>query len=302
MPINILVMGAGAVGCYYGGMLALAGHQVTLVARQKHVRVLKQEGLLFESAHFTGRISVQASLSSEDAASANLVLFSVKSGDTESAGRALAAHLIHGTPVLSLQNGIDNAERLSTILQAPVIPAVVYVAVEMAGPGHLRHHGRGELVIGPSPDSERIATALSEAEIPTTVSPEVASALWEKLIINCAFNALSAIPHLCYGELIQQTGVFDAMKDVILEGLAVARAAGVEIRRDLQQAALNIAESMATQYSSTAQDLLAGKPSEIDHLNGYVVRKGQELGIPTPANRMLQVIVHLMEARHPPNP
>jgi 2-dehydropantoate 2-reductase len=200
--------------------------------------------------------------------------------------------------VLCLQNGVDNAERLRGVLPGvDVAAAVVYVATEMAGPGHLRHHGRGELVIEPSPASDRVAQALIAAGVPTEISDNVRGALWAKLILNCAYNALSAVGRIPYGQLVQQPGVIEVMRDVVAECRAVAAADGVTITGDVDAAVRRIAETMPSQYSSTAQDLMRGKPSEIDHLNGHVVRRGDALGVPTPANRVLWTLVKLVESR-----
>src|SRR2546428_739923 len=146
----ITVMGAGAVGCYYGGMLARAGHDVTLIARPQHVEAVQKRGLRMETKAFDAYVPMQASAEASGARGAKLVLFSVKSTDTERAGAALAPYLERDAVILTLQNGVDNAERLAATLGREVVPAVVYVAVEMAGPGHVRHHGRRELLIGPS--------------------------------------------------------------------------------------------------------------------------------------------------------
>jgi 2-dehydropantoate 2-reductase len=293
----IAVMGAGAVGCYYGGMLARAGHDVTLIGRAQHVEAVRRRGLRVETKAFDASIPMRASEEPSAARGAKLVLFSVKSPDTERAGAALAPHLEPGAVLLSLQNGVDNAERLAATLGRDVIPAVVYVAVEMAGPGHVRHHGRGELVIGPSAASPRIAAAFAAAGVPVEVSHNVIGALWAKLIVNCAYNALSAITQLPYGRLVQGDGVPAVMRDVVDECLAVAHAAGVNVPGDMRQVVPQIAQSMLAQFSSTAQDLARGKPTEIDHLNGLVVRKGEALGIPTPANRLLLALVKLLEEK-----
>jgi 2-dehydropantoate 2-reductase len=292
---RVAVMGAGAVGCYYGGMLARAGHDVTLIARAQHVEAVRRSGLRMETQAFDANVPMQASVEASGARGAKLVLFSVKSPDTERAGAALAPHLEPDAAVLSLQNGVDNAERLAATLGREVVPAVVYVAVEMAGPGHVRHHGRGELVIGPSAASARIAAAFGAAGVPVEVSDNVSGALWAKLIVNCAYNALSAITQLPYGRLVQGDGIPAVMRDVVDECLAVARAAGVEVPGDMRQAVPRIAQTMPAQFSSTAQDLARGKPTEIDHLNGLVVRKGEALGVPTPANRLLLALVKLLE-------
>ncbi len=292
----VAVMGAGAVGCYYGGMLARAGHPVTLIARPAHVEAIRAQGLRLEAQQFDERIALGASTDVSAVADAKVVLFSVKSPDTESAGELIRPHLRPDALVLCLQNGVDNAERLRTVLpDHAVAAAVVYVATEMAGPGHVRHHGRGELVIEPSPSSEAVAQALVAAGVPTEISPNVRGALWAKLILNCAYNALSAIAQIPYGRLVQATGVRDVMRDAVAECLAVARADGVEVPGDVALAVRRIAETMPNQYSSTAQDLARGKRSEIDHLNGLVVRRGAALGVPTPVNRVLWVLVKLIE-------
>lgn len=300
-PLTVAVMGAGAVGCFYGGMLARAGHRVTLIGRPAHVQAVQAGGLRMQTLHFDELVALNASTEPSAVAGADLVLFAVKSPDTESAGQQMRPHLKPGALVLCLQNGVDNAERLRAVLPGnetgvAVAAAVVYVATEMAAPGHLRHHGRGELVIEPAPGSTGVAQALIEAGVPTEISDNVRGALWAKLILNCAYNALSAVGRIAYGELVQRPGVSGVMRDVVAECRAVAAADGVAVPGDVDAAVRRIAETMPTQYSSTAQDLMRGKPSEIDHLNGYVVRRGEALGVPTPANRVLWTAVKLVES------
>jgi 2-dehydropantoate 2-reductase len=197
----------------------------------------------------------------------------------------------------SLQNGADSAERLRATLGRPVAPAAVYVAVDMPAAGHVRHHGGGELVIGVGSSSEQIAGMFRDAGVPTEVSQDVIGVLWTKLVVNCAYNALSAIPQLPYGRLTAVSGVRDVMTEVVVECIAVAESLGVTVSREILHTVLGLAASMPDQLSSTAQDLARGKKTEIDDLNGYVVRKGAELGIPTPANLSLLTMVKLMEAK-----
>ncbi|TAA06054.1 2-dehydropantoate 2-reductase [Pseudoxanthomonas winnipegensis] len=294
--MRIAVMGAGAVGCYYGAMLARAGHAVTLIGRAPLVEAVQAHGLRLESAAFDGVVALQASTDAAAAAEAELVLCCVKSGDTETAGAALAPWLAPQAQVLSLQNGVDNAARLAQALQRPVIPTVVYVGTEMAGPAHVRHHGRGELVIGAGATSAALAAMLTEAGIPSEVSDRVAEALWAKLVINCCYNALSAISQQPYGLLVQVPGIKDTMRAVFDECTAVAAAASITLPDDLWDATYGLARNMAGQRSSTAQDLARGRPSEIDHLNGAVVRLGREHGIATPVNHTLWSLVKLLEA------
>lgn len=301
--MNVAVMGAGAVGCYYGGMLARAvpgaGHAVTLIARPAHVAAIERAGLRLETQTCDDQVRLSASSDPAAVAGADLVLFSVKSGATEEAGALIRPHLKPGALLLCLQNGVDNAERLRTVLpDHTVAAAVVYVATEMAGPGHVKHHGRGELVVEPS--AAAIAPALVAAGIPVEINDNVRGALWAKLILNCAYNALSAISRRPYGVMVQAAGVTHVMADLVAECLAVAAADGVVIpggQAATEAAVRRIAETMPGQYSSTAQDLMRGKPSEIDHLNGYVARRGAALGVPTPVNRTMWTLVKLLETQ-----
>ena len=291
-------MGAGAVGCYYGGMLARAGHPVVLIARAQHVDAIRRAGLHLQTQTFDEYVPLEASTDAAAVNGAGLILFCVKSTDTESAGAQLRPHLSPNALVLCLQNGVDNAERLRSVLPPKqVAAAVVYVASEMAGPGHVRHHGRGELVIEPSPASAAVAQALIAAGVPTEVSDNVRGALWLKLIINCAYNALSAITQRPYGEVVAGEAVSDVMREVVNECLAVAHAEGITVTGDPHAAVRKIVETMPSQYSSTAQDLARGKKTEIDYLNGLVVRRGEALGIATPANRVLWALVKLLESK-----
>ncbi|MDQ7978639.1 ketopantoate reductase family protein [Paraburkholderia sp. SARCC-3016] len=294
--MRIAVMGAGAVGCYYGGMLARAGHDVVLIGRAQHVDAIRAHGLRLDTQSFDEFVRAEASTETSAAKGAQLVLFCVKSTDTEAAAQQLRPHLAADALILSLQNGVDNAQRVREHVAQQVAAAVVYVAAGMAGPGHVRHNGRGELVIEPSPASDAVARALIDAGVPTEISDNVRGALWAKLILNCAYNAMSALAQLPYGQLVQREGVTGVMRDVVDECVAVAQADRVVIPGDIDVAVRRIAETMAGQYSSTAQDLARGRHSEIDHLNGYVVRRGAALGVATPANRVLHTLVKLVES------
>lgn len=299
--MKIAVMGAGAVGSYFGAMLARAGHAVTLIGRPQHVEAIKQHGLLLELRDFKDRVAVSATTDAAGVNGADVVLFCVKSADTEAAGRVIAPHLKQGAVVLCLQNGVDNAERLQVEIGQAAVPAVVYVATEIAGPGHVKHHGRGELIIGTSAASADVAAMFSQAAIPTTVSSRVTDELWIKLITNCAYNALSAVSQLPYGRLFQVGGVTDVVKNVVRECTAVAQAVSIIVPENINETVLALAGSMPNQYSSTAQDLARAKSTEIDYLNGYIVRKGAELSVPAPTNLALLVMVKLLEEKARPS-
>ncbi len=301
-PLRVAVMGAGAVGCYFGGLLARAGHDVVLIGRATHVQAIQAAGLRLQTSRFDEQVPVQASTDAAAARGAALVLFCVKSTDTASAAASLRPHLAADTLLLSLQNGVDNADRLRRLLPQPVRAAVVYVAAEMAGPGHVRHHGRGELLVEPGPggaDDDGWAEALRAAGVPVDLSTDVRQALWVKLILNCAYNALSAIPQMPYGRLLATAGVDEVMQAVVAECVAVAQAEGVVIPAEIDTTVRQLARSMPEQRSSTAQDLARGRPTEIDHLNGFVVGRGRAHGLPTPVNQTLQTLVHLLQTQPP---
>ncbi|MDB5646143.1 2-dehydropantoate 2-reductase [Methylobacterium sp.] len=295
--MKVAVMGAGSVGCYFGALLARAGTDVTLIGRAGHVDAVRANGLLLETATLRTFVPMRATTEAEGVAGADCVLFCVKSGDTEAVGRAMAPHLYANATVLSLQNGVDNPERLQAVIGRPVLPVAVYVATEMAGPGHVRHHGRGDLVIGESPTSAAIAARFSAAGIPTEVSASALDALWGKLVMNCAYNALSALTRMPYGRMLAVSGIAGVMSDVVGECVAVAEASGIALPDDILARVLDLATTMPEQVSSTAQDLARGRSSEIDHLNGFILRKGEALGVPTPVNRVLHTLVRAAEAR-----
>ena len=297
--MRIAVMGAGAVGCYFGARLHQAGHQVTLIGRAALAEAVAARGLHLTMRGFDGFLPIEASVSPQAARGAQLLLFCVKSGDTESAGAALLPLLGPECTVLSLQNGVDNAGRLAAVLGREVIPAAVYVAVEMAAPGHVLHHGRGEILMGQTSGSEALARTLNDAGIPATVTARVEDALWGKLTVNCVYNALSALVQLTYGELLDQPGMREVMHDVFEECWQVAAASGVSLPENLWDEVLGVGVSMAGQRSSTAQDVARGRHSEIDYINGHIVRQGARVSAATPVNRCLHSLVSAKDNQVP---
>ncbi|MBT3703481.1 MAG: ketopantoate reductase family protein [Alphaproteobacteria bacterium] len=294
--MEVTVFGAGAVGCYYGGMLARAGHQVEFIGRASHVNAINAKGLLLDTQELSEYVSSTAAVDTSAMGASELVLVAVKSADTEAAAISLKEKLSATTMVLSLQNGVDNANRLSDLTGGhPVFPTIVYVGAEMAGAGHVKHLGRGELVIGRSAISDTISKIFSEAGIPVSVDSDISKALWIKLIYNCAYNALSAVGNIPYRLMLETEGTKEVMASAINECIAVACACGVSIEEDIIERVLALADTMPEQRSSTAQDFLHNRPSEIDFLNGFVVRKGHEFDIPTPTNQALQVAIKLVE-------
>ena len=310
VPATVAVIGAGAVGSYYGAKLARAGLDVTLVARPAHVAAVERDGLCVIEGGSEWRARLRASTDSAAAAHADVVLVTVKTPDTTSAASALAGLVNPDARIVSLQNGVDNAERIAAVLGNPVYAAVVYVGVQMAGPGRVRHTGRGDLVMGvprafggrgdSEGDLRVIAAMFEKAGIPCPVSADIEAALWTKLILNCAFNAVSALGDSPYGRMAASEPVRGVMETVVQEAVRVARAAGVNLDAGALVATMwKLAASMPAQYSSTAQDMQRGKATEIDALNGFVAQKGAALGVDTPVNRTLHALVKLREMAQP---
>lgn len=301
---RIAVVGAGAVGCYFGGMLARAGIPVTLIGRQKHVEAIERDGLFFDGLHFQERIAVSASTEIEAMRDAATVLLCVKTLDTENAAKALCPLLASDAVIVSMQNGVDNVSRIRAATGIEAIPAVVYVGTAMTAPGRVKHSGRGDLVIGDIWENEHlqrrlegVAAMFANAEVPCRVSDNVEGELWIKMIINCAYNAISALGHARYGALASQPETREVMRMVTEEALVVALVEGVRMPDiDMVQTVWKIADAMSGATSSTAQDIARGNHTEIDSLNGYLVRRGAELGVPTPVNQTLHALVKLLES------
>ena len=306
VPASVAVLGAGAVGSYYGAKLARAGIDVTLVARPVHVAAIKRDGLRVVESGSEWRAEVRAATDVVAASRADIVLVTVKSPDTSASATALARCVSPRARIVSLQNGVDNAERIGTVVANPVYAAVVYVGVQMDGPGRVRHTGRGDLVIGvprafaargdSDGDLRAIAAMFESAGIACPIDADVEAALWTKLTLNCAFNAISALGNSPYGRMAASPSVRDVMEAVVREAVAVARATGSALDADaLVAATWKLAASMPDQYSSTAQDMQRGKATEIDALNGFVASRGAELGVDAPVNRTLHALVKLGE-------
>jgi len=305
---KVTVMGAGAVGSFFGAMLARAGHSVTLIGRPAHVQAIQRDGLLLEMGGCVETVRLDVGIEASAVQDADVVLCCVKSGDTEAAARAMAPHLGANTLLMSLQNGVGNAEALARHVRCRVVPTAVYVAVALSGPGRVAHFGRGDLAIGALPGGtgssvgewptlQTLVDLFASADVPVRIVADVAVELWAKLLVNCAYNAISGLAQMPYAALAAAPGIRELQRDVIEEVIAVAAAAGVSLSLPASlEAVAKIAAGMPGQMSSTAQDMARRKPSEIDHLNGYIARRGAELGVPTPANRALHALVKLVES------
>jgi 2-dehydropantoate 2-reductase len=300
---RVAVVGAGAVGGYFGGLLARAGAPVAMIGRPQFVDAVKKNGLFLDTLQFQERVRVEASTEITAVGGAEIILFCVKTTDNATTARAIAPLLSKGALVVSMQNGVDNVEQIRATAGLDALPSVVYVAASVPEPGRVKHAGRGDLVVGPKNErTERIAALFTRAHVPCRVSENIEGELWTKLVWNCALNAVSALGHAKYGQIAESADAWKVVETAVYEVLAVAKAAkvhppGLEDPKAALAGALKIATQMAEALSSTAQDMNRGKLTEIDSLNGYVSRRGAELGVPTPVNHSLYALVKLAEGR-----
>jgi 2-dehydropantoate 2-reductase len=307
---RVVVVGAGAVGSFFGARLAQAGVDVTLVGRPAHVEAVRRGGLVIESATFGGAYPVKATTELSAASGAGIILVATKTVDTESTARELAAHASPDAVAVSLQNGVENAPQIHGASGLRTVPAAVYVAAELIAPGKVRHLGRGDLTIGTSgslpsgatsDDVARVAALFARAGVPCRVVDDIAPELWTKLAMNCGYNAISALTRATYGEIAADPEAAAVVRDVLVEVVAVARASGVPLDEGtIIDAAVKLGLGMREALSSTAHDLIRGRRTEIGALNGFIVRRARELQLPAPANAALTALVRLAEQERSP--
>jgi 2-dehydropantoate 2-reductase len=298
---RIAVVGAGAVGGYFGGIFARAGAPTVLIGRKHFVDAVNAKGLVLDKSQGQERIAARATTDMSAVRDCSLILFCVKANDTSAAAAKMAPFVRPGATVVCLQNGVDNADCVRAATNTVAFPAVVYVAVSVPESGRVKHLARGDLIIGPSSEkATEVASVFDRAGISCRISDNIEGELWVKLLCNCALNAISALGRVRYGEIAQSKAAIKLMENVVDEVLAVARAAGITLpgvrdRESGMAAAMEIATQMADALSSTAQDLNRGRLTEIDALNGYIVRRGAELEVPVPVNHALFTLVKLAE-------
>ena len=303
---KIYVLGAGAVGCFFGGMLARAKHDVTLIARVDRAEAINELGLEMDCKSFQEVIKVKASSDLSLLRDADLVLLSVKSPDTEKTIQDIASVLPSHAVILSLQNGVANTQIASSLISNPIYPAVVYVAAGMNGHRTMKHHGRGELLVGSlqeitPQDQENLAgiCALFESSgIPCAIAAQIKRDMWLKFLVNCSYNGISGIGQITYGEMVRVPEIVQQIDSITHEFIKIAALEGVLISEaEGREANELIASTMVTQRSSTAQDLARGKKTEIDFLNGYIVQLAKKYGVEVPYNKSVYALVKMLEQR-----
>lgn len=305
--MKILVVGPGALGCLLSAFLAETGQDVLLMDhRPDRAEVIAREGLFIEGVSGERRIKVPVSASAGDAAGTDMVLICVKAYHTASAITPLTPYFRQETRVLTLQNGIGNVEALSAAWgKERVWGGITAQGATVLGPGHIRHAGTGDTLIGAAAGSGQedglkvAAQIFNQAGLPARVEDEVQPLIWSKLVINVGINPLTAITRLKNGQLLEFPGTREIMAQAVAEAAAVVKAQGIElVYPDAYARVKEVAQATAGNVASMLQDVLAQRRTEIDYINGAVVDLGQKLGLPTPVNETLTRLVRTIQSSY----
>ncbi len=291
--MRIAVMGSGAVGGYFGAKLATAAHEVIFIARGAHLAALKQSGLYVES--FQGNLHIPGALFTDDpaaGAAVDLVLFCVKSYDTDSAARAIAPLMAPTTRILSLQNGVDNPSRIAQTWGAErTLAGVVYLGAELLRPGTIHHSSGGKIIFGEldgniHEPTRAIQRVISAAKIPCEVSTDINKAQWRKLLWNAPFCAISCLTRATVREILESESLRKLTVDCMAEVCAAAKTHGIDLEPRWIDETLEFSRTLGDFKPSMLQDLEAGKPLEFEAFNGVVLNLLRQSGKEAPANQV----------------
>ncbi|HKW91176.1 MAG TPA: 2-dehydropantoate 2-reductase [Methylomirabilota bacterium] len=301
--MRIAVLGSGGIGGYYGARLAQGGHDVVFVARGAHLEAMQRNGLTIRTpSGGSATVPVIAVENTRGVHAVELVLFCVKSYDTEPAARLLEPLMSPQTAVLTLQNGLDNAAALAAVIgREAVLAGAVYVALQLEGPGVIRHGGGdGKIVFGERGGAvtdrvRRIVAALEDGHVPHAVSPDIERVLWEKFLFITGIGAVTALARSGVGPLVASAEGHGLLTASCAEVAAVARAEGHALQPDAMVAQ---AAALPPEWrSSMARDLEDGRRLEVDALSGSVVRRGRRHDIPTPVHQTILACLSLPHGR-----
>jgi 2-dehydropantoate 2-reductase len=290
--MRVVVVGAGGVGGYFGARLAAAGHDVTFVARGRHLTAIQEHGLEIRSPLGDVRTTAPAVGTIAEAGFADLVLVAVKLWDTEDVAaqlKPLAAR------VLSLQNGVDKDDVLRAhVPPESVLGGVCYISAVIAEPGVVEHHGQmarlefGEFDGAPSPTTDALLAACAEAGIDAAVSADIDRVIWEKFVFLVGMSATTAAVRAPVGVIREHPRSRALLHDVMAEAVAVGRASGVNLAADFADERLAFVDTLpAEMTASMYRDLAQGHRLELAWLSGAVAERGARLGVPTPRNRTI---------------
>jgi 2-dehydropantoate 2-reductase len=300
--MKILVMGAGAVGGYFGARLQEAGEQVVFCARGENLRAMREHGLRVKSPRGDLHMKVTATDRPKDHAPYDLILFCVKAYDTEAAARLLGGCVARGGAILTLQNGIENEDRLCELFgRDSVMGGNARVGVELTAPGRIAHRTTGVIEFGEldgtmSERANRYAEAFRRAQIFGELSPDIRTRRWYKLLWNGAFNVVTTIARCRVGDILDDPDSFKLVRTLMEEILAVARADGAKLSVEhIEELLDHTRRNLRGLKTSTRQDFERGRRLEYDALSGAVMRVARRHGVSVPANETVYALLKLLD-------
>jgi 2-dehydropantoate 2-reductase len=302
--MRIAIMGAGAVGAYFGAKLAAVTNEVSFIARGAHLEAMQHHGLSIESLE--GNLQIRDAVFTEDPAAvgvADLVLFCVKSYATIEAAKKIAPLIGARTQILALQNGVDNADKIAQITGNKLpLGGVVYIGAQLPRPGVIKHSAGGRIVFGELDGEVRETTRsvermLSAAKIPCEISPDIRKAQWRKLLWNAPFCAISCLVRGTVRDIIESESLRRLAVDCMLEAREAAATQSIDLEPSLLDETLQFSKSLGDFKPSMLQDLEAGKPLEYEAFNGIVVDILRRAGKPAPTNQVFYSALKFLDKR-----
>ena len=305
--MKIAVVGAGAMGSLFGALLAEGGHEVWLyTVQQDHINAVKKNGLKIEFEGKIRNVRLNAAGDPLQIGESELVLIFVKSTQTRSAAESAALLSGENGLVMTLQNGMGNAETIAQYISPNrILAGTTAHGATMLEAGFIRHAGAGPTTIGmwaggakEFQSARQIADLLSGVEIKCAAVEDVRPAIWDKLLVNVGINAITALTGIKNGQLLDLDLTRELSRAAVEEAAAVAQSSGVEIREDPAAHVFQVAAATAANRSSMGQDVDRHRPTEINAINGFVMREAQRMGIEAPVNRTLTALIRTMEAHY----
>jgi 2-dehydropantoate 2-reductase len=301
--MKIAIIGPGGIGCLFAGLLSQGGHEVWLVDRHaERARDLHRRGVWISGISGEFRSPVRATNQPRAVGQVDLVMIAVKSYDTVGAAESARALVGPETVALTLQNGLGNVEVMQQALGAErVMGGVTSQAATLIAPGQVHHAGSGTTTIGETTGEvserlTRVSSAFLEASIPTELTTQLPSVLWGKLAVNCGINAVATLAQVRNGGIMESASLREVLRLAVTEVEEVAKAKGIRLPQpDTAAHAEEICQRTANNINSMLQDYYRQRRTEVDALNGAVVREGAEAGTPTPTNRVLTALIHGLE-------
>jgi len=305
---QVMMVGAGAVGGFFGAHLARTNPHVCFLLRPRTLEAVRERGLTLRSAAGTLTVHPPAASDPRDLPRPDLIILSVKAYDLDEVLRQVEPVMTDGTVLLTLQNGVDAEDRvIARFKRDCVVGGVAFVYAKIIEPGVIEHYKRGSVAIGElmahqSPRVRQIADLFQQAGIPCQLAEDIRRSKWEKMCWNCVFNPLTVLINDCISKALDHPEMQSVIHQIVGEVAAVAAGLKVPLPEDMADKVLRWSQEIRDIHTSMYDDWKAGRPTEIDHLNGYIVRRAHELGIPTPLNEALTAMIKTLTERERSGP